>query len=92
MLIFVSKEEGNSMHIDEQNEFDKRNIGRNIKNGIITLKDYEIHLSKLPDASGKIFNPEEESSNDLKYIESKKESESQTKKREMKKKAKGKGK
>jgi hypothetical protein len=46
----------------------------------------------LPDASGKIFNPEEDSLNDSKDIESKRESESPTKKREMKKKAKGKGK
>jgi hypothetical protein len=92
MLIFVSKVEGDSMHIDEQKQFDKRNIERNIKNGIITQKDYEIYLSKLPDASGKIFNPEEDSLNDSKDIESKRESESPTKKREMKKKAKGKGK
>jgi len=80
------------MHIDEQKQFDKRNIERNIKNGIITRKDYEIYLSKLPDASGNIFNPGEDSLNDSKDIESKRESESQTKKREMKKRAKGKGK
>ena len=47
------------MHIDEQKKFDKRNIERNIKNGTITQKDYEIYLSKLPDVSDKIFNPEE---------------------------------
>jgi len=89
---FEFKVEGDSMHIDEQKQFDKRNIERNIKNGIITRKDYEIYLSKLPDASGNIFNPEEDSLNGSKDIESKRESESQTKKREMKKKAKGKGK
>ena len=49
------------MHIDEDKKFDKRNVTRNIKNGIITQKDYEIFLSKLPDASNKLFNPEETS-------------------------------
>ena len=47
------------MHIDENKRFDKRNVERNIKSGIISQKDYEIYLSKLPDNSDKIFNPEE---------------------------------
>jgi hypothetical protein len=47
------------MHTDEGKRFDKRNITRNIKNGVITQKDYEIYVSKIPDASDKIFNPEE---------------------------------
>jgi len=80
------------MHIDEIKKFDKRNIERNIKNGIMTQKDYEIFLSKLQDVSDKIFNPEE-SPIDLIDFESKKENEIQTKKRGLKKKAmKGKGK
>ena len=49
------------MHIDEDKKFDKRNIARNIKSGIITQKDYETYLSKLPDVSDKLFNPEETS-------------------------------
>jgi len=61
------------MHIDEDKKFDKRNIVRNIKNGIITQKDYEILLSKLPDASEKLFNPEENPAV-LDEIKSKKES------------------
>lgn len=48
------------MHIDEDKKFDKRNIERNIKNGVITLKDYQAYLAKLPDVSDKIYNPEEE--------------------------------
>lgn len=48
------------MHIDEGKKFDKRNIERNIKNGIITLKDYQAYLAKLPDVSEKIFNPEDD--------------------------------
>ncbi len=79
------------MHIDEGKKFDKRNIGRNIKSGIITQKDYEIYLSKLPDASEKLFNPEETSAESYEP-ESKKESEVSSKKKAGKKKVKGKGK
>ena len=79
------------MHVDEEKKFDKRNILRNIKDGIITQKDYEIVLSKLPDATDKLFNPEE-TSTDGDKIESKKESETASKKRGAKKKVKRKGK
>jgi hypothetical protein len=77
------------MHIDEDKIFDKRNIVMNIKNGVITQKDYEILLSKLPDASDKLFNPEEISI-DSGEIESRKESEISSKKRGARKKVKGK--
>ena len=79
------------MHIDEEKKFDKRNAARNIKNGIITQKDYETFVSRLPDASSKLFNPEE-TSTDLADLESREESESSSKKKGIKKKAKGKGK
>ena len=79
------------MHIDENKKFDKRNIGKNIKSGIITQKDYETHLFKLPDASDKLFSPEE-TTIDSDEFESRKEGESPSKKRVTKKKAKGKGK
>jgi len=79
------------MHIDEDKKFDKRNIARNIKNGIITQKDYEILLSKLPDASEKLFNPEE-SPAVLDEIKSKKESEASSKKKGIRRRVKGKGK
>jgi len=79
------------MHIDEEKKFDKRNIAKNIKNGIITQKDYETFVSRLPDASSKLFNPEE-TSTDLVETESREESESSSKKKGLKKKAKGKGK
>jgi hypothetical protein len=78
------------MHIDEDKKFDKRNIARNIKNGVMTHKDYETFLSRLPDASNKLFNPEE-TSTDLDVIESKKESEVSSKKKGIKKKVRGKG-
>jgi len=79
------------MHIDEDKKFDKRNIMMNIRNGIISQKDYEILLSKLPDASDKLFNPEETAA-DSGEIESRKESEISSKRRGAKKKIKGKGK
>jgi hypothetical protein len=79
------------MHIDEQKKFDIRNIERNIKNGIITQKDYEIYISKLLDVQDKIFNPEEPFE-DFKDAESKKNTETGSKKKGQKKKPKGKGK
>jgi len=79
------------MHVDQDKKFDKRNIARNIKNGIITQKDYETFVSRLPDVSNKLFNPEE-ISNELGEVESRDVSETSPKKKGMKKKAKGKGK
>ena len=75
------------MHIDESKKFDKRNIERNIKEGVITQKDYELYLSKLPDVSDKIYIPEEsteEAGESFSLIES----ESPTKKKGGKKKVK----
>jgi hypothetical protein len=79
------------MHTDENKKFDKRNIERNIKNGIITQKDYETYLSKLPDVIDKLFNLEGFSVNSEEF-ESKKEGEIQPKKKAVRKKSKGKGK
>jgi hypothetical protein len=79
------------MHTDEQKKFDIRTIERNTKSGIITQKDYESYLSKLPDVSDKVFNPEE-TSEDSGEVESKRDGELSSKKKETKKKAKSKGK
>jgi hypothetical protein len=79
------------MHIDENKKFDKRNIQKNVKSGIITQKDYEIYLSKLPDVSDKVFNPEEYDT-EMKEPESHGEGELSAKKKAAKKKSKGKGK
>jgi hypothetical protein len=79
------------MHTDEQKKFDIRTIERNTKSGIITQKDYETYLSKLPDVSDKVFNPEE-TSEDSGEAESKREGELSSKRKEMKKKVKSKGK
>jgi len=79
------------MHIDENKKFDKRNIEKNIKSGIITKKDYEIHLSKLPDVGDKVFNPEDYNT-EMKESESHREAELSSKRKSVKKKSKGKGK
>jgi hypothetical protein len=79
------------MHIDEDKKFDKRNVARNIKSGVISQKDYETFVLRLPDASNKLFNPEE-TSTDLGEVESREVSETSPKKKGIKKKAKGKGK
>jgi len=74
------------MHVDESKKFDKRNIERNIKDEVITLKDYENHLSKLPDVSDKIFLPEQEDE-EYEEFESSSEDEGQSKRKRLKKKA-----
>ncbi len=48
------------MHTDENKRYDKRNIDSNLRKGEVTLKDYEVYLSRLPDVSDKVFTPEEE--------------------------------
>ncbi len=75
------------MHIDESKKFDKRNIERNLKDGIITQKDYEMYLSKLPDVSDKIYIPDE-STEEAEEFFSAKESEAQSKRKGVKKKGK----
>ncbi|NWF91986.1 MAG: hypothetical protein HXY46_03650 [Syntrophaceae bacterium] len=60
--------------------------------GIITQKDYETYLSKLPDVSDKLYNPGEELMVNVEEGESKKEEQSEGKKKGAKKRSKGKGK
>jgi len=79
------------MHTNESKKFDKRNIERNIKDGTTTQKEYEIYLSKLPDVSDKLYNPEEESLGETQELGSRREEETLPKKKGAKKKAKGKG-
>jgi hypothetical protein len=91
VLIYINNTEEHNMHTDESKKFDKRNIERNIKDGVISQKDYEIFLSKLPDISDKLFNPEG-SPADSTIFELKIDSEKQSKKIGIKKRAKKKGK
>ena len=39
------------MHIDESKKLDKRTIERNLKEGIVSPKEWEKYLKSLPDAS-----------------------------------------
>ena len=78
------------MHIDETKKFDKRNIEKNIKDGVIGQKDCEIYLSRLPDVSDKAFFGEEPESDSIEIASE--EDEGRPKKAESKKKSKGKGK
>ena len=54
------------MHTDENKRFDRRNIRSRLRRGLMTQKDYESYLSKLPDVSNKIFQTNEEDSGDAK--------------------------
>ena len=78
------------MHIDENKKFDKRNIDKNMKEGIFTPKDYEIYLSRLPDVIDKAFVDEELESDSTEITS--KEDDARPKKTEPKKKSKRKGK
>jgi hypothetical protein len=79
------------MHIDENKKFDKRNITKNLKDGIIAQKDYETYLSKLPDTSDKLFTPAEYDT-EVKASELQGEDELSLRRKAAKKKSKGKGK
>jgi len=48
------------MHTDQGKRFDKRNIESNLRRKVMTPKEYESYLAKLSDMSHKIFDPEEE--------------------------------
>ena len=78
------------MHIDESKKFDRRNIDRNLKEGVITLKEYEGYLAKLPDASDMIYTPEH-LPGEPEGIDAEQQSDAAGKKRPAKKKAKAKG-
>ena len=41
------------MHIDESKKFDKRTMERNLKEGIVSAKEWEQFLKRLPDVSDK---------------------------------------
>ena len=78
------------MHTDETKKFDKRNVESNIRNGVVSKKEYETYLSRLPDVSDKVFA--EEYSGDQQGPPLDKEPEMETKQKKLKKKSKSKGK
>jgi len=59
------------MHTDESKRFDKRSIESNLRRKIVTKKDYENFLARLPDVSDKLFNPEEKGSEHGEDLETK---------------------
>ncbi len=43
------------MHIDEKKRYDKRTLERDLREGVISQKEVEEYLAKLPDAWHKVF-------------------------------------
>ncbi len=43
------------MHTDEEKKYDKRTIERNLRQGVISHREYEEYLRKIPDVSDKVF-------------------------------------
>ena len=78
------------MHTDETKRFDKRNVESNLRNGVISRKEYETYLSKLPDVSDKVFA--EELPEDQEGSPPDRDHELETRQKKLKKKSKGKGK
>jgi hypothetical protein len=77
------------MHTDENKRFDKRNIESSLRRGVMASKEYENYLNRLPDASDKIFDPEDESPGQQEDVELRGSHEDMTKKRGGKGKGKG---
>ena len=77
------------MHTDESKKYDKRVIETLLRRRMVLPKDYENHLSKLPDVSSKVYNPEEEGMEEGKGPDLQGKSEEDARKKGMKKKGKG---
>jgi hypothetical protein len=78
-----------AMHTDESKRFDKRNIESNLRRGFMAPKEHESYLSKLPDVSDKIFDPEDESPGKQEDLDLRGDHEGITKKKGGKGKGKG---
>ncbi len=52
------------MFIDPKKKFDRRNIERYLKEGVITKEELEEYLKNLPDVSHKAVRDEEEGCKD----------------------------
>jgi hypothetical protein len=60
------------MHIDESKKFDKRTIKRNLKEGIVSVKEWEQFLKRLPDVSDKVGLVMSEETQEEETVEDKK--------------------
>ena len=91
MLLFIDNilNKENAMHTDEGKRYDKRNMENNLRRRIMSKKDYENFLAKLPDVSDKIFNPEEMASEVGEGLEAKRGADGVAKKKGGKAKEKG---
>ncbi len=76
------------MHTDQSKRFDRRNIQSNLRRGVMTQKEYESYLVKLPDVSDKIYD----SGEDLPEGEAESASAAESDRSTKKKGGKGKGK
>ncbi len=47
------------MHTDEDKRYDKRTIERDLREGLISPREYEEYLRKIPDVSNKVFQSAE---------------------------------
>jgi hypothetical protein len=77
------------MHTDEGKKYDKRIIEILLSRRMVLPKDYEAYLSKLPDVSSKVYNPEEEGMEEGEESDSRGDSGGDAKKKGMKKRGKG---
>jgi len=57
------------MHTDENKKYDRRNIDGNLQRGLVSAKEYETYLSRLPDVSDKVFQPDEKGFEDGKGLD-----------------------
>lgn len=76
------------MHTDEEKKFDRRNVASNIRAGLMTKRDYDLYLSKLPDVSEKVFLPEE-SPSDSAETEAKRVNQTHSARKKTKKRGRG---
>lgn len=77
------------MHTDENKKYDKRVIEILHRRGVVIPKDYEAYLSRLPDVSSKIYNPEEEGMEEGQTSDARIDPEDESKKKGTKKRGKG---
>jgi hypothetical protein len=77
------------MHTDESKKYDRRIIEILFRRGTALPKDYESYLSKLPDVSSKVYNPEEKGMEEGEESDSRGDSGEDARKKGMKKRGKG---
>ena len=59
------------MHIDEGKKFDKRTIEKSLKEGIVSGKEWEQFIKRLPDVSDKVDFVMSEEAHEVETVEDK---------------------